>query len=99
MALPSNLVPTRRTKTFSETSVPKGLLREHATRAGVWGRIEVESGAVIYRVTEPGCESETRLTAGAFGLIEPEAKHHLRIEGPVTFFVQFYERPASPSDD
>ena len=46
--LPADAVPTRRTRSFTADTVPAGLLRDHRTRAGVWGRIVVEHGQLRY---------------------------------------------------
>ena len=43
--LPGGLEPYKRTNTFTEDSVPAGLLAEHSTKDGVWGLIHVEKGA------------------------------------------------------
>ena len=47
------VVAYRRTPEFDEHSLPAGLTREHSTKLGVWGRIEVVAGALCYIVAAP----------------------------------------------
>ena len=91
-ALPSDVVVYKRTPEFSETTVPAGLLREHATKAGVWGRIQVVSGSLRYRILEPEPE-ECVLVPGTPGIVEPEVPHEVAPIDRVRFFVEFLRRP------
>jgi len=94
MTLPVDANPTHRTPTFTEQTIPNGLLKDHSTKTGVWGAITVERGSLLYCITEPGSEQETVLTPSLTGLIEPGALHYVRPLGPVAFYVQFFERSA-----
>ena len=76
---------------FTESTVPSGLLREHNTKRGVWGLLEVESGEVRYVITEAGHEDDLMLTPERSGVIAPEHKHHLVLVGAVQFTVTFYK--------
>ncbi len=51
--LPEGLKPYRRTPTFTEATVPAGLLKAHSITAGSWGRIGVLEGKLIYGITDP----------------------------------------------
>lgn len=99
-SFPEGLECHKRTDTFTEETVPKGLLNEHSTKAGVWGLIKVESGRLSYQVTDPRREPfQTVLThEGAPGIVEPTILHHVAPLGRVRFHVEFYrehreERP------
>lgn len=94
-ALPANVAPYQRTPDFTESSVPRGLLHSHNTKAGVWGKIVVLDGALIYRILEPVLE-ELLLSAGDCGIVEPTVKHEVEPQGRVRFHVEFY-RDASLS--
>ncbi|KAF3977134.1 MAG: DUF1971 domain-containing protein [Methylococcales symbiont of Iophon sp. n. MRB-2018] len=37
--LPKNVTAKKKTPEFDELSIPKGLLNEHQTKAGVWGKM------------------------------------------------------------
>lgn len=95
--LPEGLVEYKRTPSFSADSIPPGLLKDHATKAGVWGRIRVEEGLLHYHISPPDGERVT-LRAGEEGVVVPEQRHCVRPEGPVRFHVAFFrvEAPASP---
>jgi tellurite resistance-related uncharacterized protein len=85
MELPPGVVEYRRTPTFTEHTVPAGLLKSHTTKAGVWGRIVVEEGALWLRV-----DGETlRLVPGVVGIALPEQEHEVAPDGAVRFHVEF----------
>jgi tellurite resistance-related uncharacterized protein len=86
--LPAAVQAYRRTAEFDEASTPAALRRRHTTKAGVWGRIRVLEGALLYRILEPAPE-EHRLTPGADGIVEPEVPHEVEPLGRVRFFVEF----------
>ena len=87
-ALPSDCEVYRRTRSFTERSVPRGLLREHSTAAGVWGRIVVERGELRYRVGG----LQFTLAPGTPGIIEPEVLHEVEPVGELSFHVEFLRR-------
>lgn len=86
---PEGLVPDRRSREFSEDDVPAGLLKSHATPSGVWAKIHVEKGKLLYRV-EIGSEREHLLEPGRPGVIVPEMPHSVSFEGAVRFFLEFF---------
>lgn len=88
-ALPPEVAPYKRTPDFNQDTVPKGLLGEHTTAAGVWGLIKVTKGRLLYRMLEPKVE-EHILDAQHSGVVEPELKHQVEIVGDVEFHVEFY---------
>ncbi len=89
--LPADVVAYKRTKSFNQNSVPDALKNDHTTKAGVWGKLHIESGKLIYVVTEPGEEESTELDSSRVGIIVPEQKHHVRIDEDVEFYVEFYK--------
>jgi tellurite methyltransferase len=46
--LPDGFAPYKRTPTFTEATVPRGLLETHSTKEGVWGLIHVVEGELEY---------------------------------------------------
>ena len=84
--LPDHVSPYKRTPVFSTRTVPAALLRDHATKAGVWGLIHVVRGALILRDDS----GQTRLEPGRPGVIEPEVAHAVEPVGDVSFFVEFW---------
>lgn len=91
-SLPANVTAYQRTKEFSETTIPAGLLRRHNTKAGVWGRICVLEGSLTYRILEPDLEQHV-LAPGRDGVVEPQVFHEVEPIGAVRFFVEFLRRP------
>ncbi|MFC5460363.1 DUF1971 domain-containing protein [Massilia niabensis] len=87
--LPANVVLYKTTPEFNHESVPAGLQRNHTTAAGVWGRIVVHEGSLRYVIEEPEFE-EHLLGPGNAGIVEPQVAHHVAIDGPVRFCVEFH---------
>jgi len=87
-SLPIDARGYRQTPEFTETTIPAGLLRRHATRPGVWGRIHLLEGALRYRILEPVLE-EVELRPGLDGVVEPEVPHEVEPIGRVRFYVEF----------
>ncbi|HEU4961239.1 MAG TPA: DUF1971 domain-containing protein [Sphingomonas sp.] len=92
VTLPPGLESYRRTDSFTEATVPAGLLADHTTKAGTWGLIHVEEGLLRYRVTDPGREPLDVVLSPdrAPGVIEPAVRHHVEPLGPVRFHVEFW---------
>jgi tellurite resistance-related uncharacterized protein len=97
MTWPADLQPYRRTDTFTETTIPKGLLKAHTTKEGAWARIHVLEGRLAYRIRDPRRPaSETILTPETEpGLVEPTILHEVEPLGSVRFYVEFCRRPES----
>jgi tellurite resistance-related uncharacterized protein len=89
---PPGATPYSRTGDFTEATVPAGLLRDHTTKAGVWGLIHVLEGRLAYAVTDPRRPaSEIVLTPeGAPGVVEPTVLHKVAPLGAVRFYVEFW---------
>lgn len=96
--LPPGLESYRRTDSFTEATVPSGLLADHTTKAGTWGLIHVTEGQLRYRVTDPRrAATEIVLSPDrAPGVIEPTILHHVEPLGAVRFHVEFWrDKPDS----
>ena len=88
-SLPDHVVHYKTTPEFNQDSVPPGLRRDHATAAGVWGRIVVHEGSLRYVIDTPEPE-EHLLGPGNPGIVEPQVPHHVVVEAAVRFCVEFY---------
>lgn len=86
--LPKNLTAYKRTPTFTEDTIPAGLLRDHQTKAGVWGVIHVEVGELRYVI--PSWDEEYILTPDQNGIVSPGVLHHVASVGTVQFYVEFW---------
>ena len=87
--LPPGLALQRTTPTFDEQSTPPGLRAAHAIATGVWGRLVVEGGSLGFVFEDTPDEVRT-LAAGSHQVIPPERSHHVIIDGPVRFAVEFH---------
>ena len=87
--LPNNLEAYKRTPEFDENPVPKGLLKAHQTKQGVWGKIVVLEGELQYSINSADHEILT-LSTNKHGVVEPEVFHQVKPVGKVRFYVEFY---------
>ncbi|OKH18590.1 DUF1971 domain-containing protein [[Limnothrix rosea] IAM M-220] len=95
--LPDHLVAYKKTPEFTEISTPQSLRHGHNTKAGVWGKIVVLAGQLIYRILEPTVE-EIVLTSGQVGIVEPTVRHEVVPGDDGRFYVEFYRDPSSHGD-
>ena len=88
---PEGLTAYRQTPEFDAASIPAGLLKDYATCAGVWGRIHVTQGRLIYHVDDLDGR-EVVLDTTTPGIIAPTLRHRVTPLGDVRFYVAFYRR-------
>ena len=88
---PESFVPHRRTDVFTEATTPRGLLADHTTKRGVWGRIVVLEGSLRYHI--PSLDHVEVLSPEREGTVVPELPHHLEHTGSVRFFVELFRAP------
>lgn len=88
--LPQNVKLVNQTPEFDEGSIPKGLLKAHQTKKGVWAKILVTEGTLQYTINEPEQEVIV-LDTERFGVVEPTVLHEVKPLGPVRFSVAFYQ--------
>ncbi len=93
------LVSYKTTPTFTQDSVPAGLLANHSTKEGVWGLIHVAHGKLRYCVNDPRRENEERILepGSPAGVVEPTIVHRVEPLGPVEFHVEFLRAPDGQS--
>lgn len=87
-SLPPNVQSYSRTATFTQDTVPKGLLKNHTTKENVWAVIHVSAGMLEYTIDNREIHI---LEPGKNGVIEPQIPHHVKPLGAVSFFVEFYK--------
>lgn len=89
--IPDSVAHYKSTPIFTETSIPAALQRSHTTAAGVWGRITIVEGSLLYRITDPSAApEEILLTPEQPGVVEPQIEHEVQVVGPVRFQVDFH---------
>lgn len=89
--LPTDVAAYKNTAVFDARTVPAGLKRTHALKAGTWGEIVVEQGHVLYVLEDEG-DMGFVLRPGLVGVIAPERPHHVEPDDDARFFVRFSKR-------
>jgi tellurite resistance-related uncharacterized protein len=89
--LPAHAREYKRTATFTQQTVPNGLLSDHTTKAGTWARIVVTSGELGYSFGEP--RRAFVLRPDRAGVVQPQVPHQVELRGPVEFHVEFLREP------
>jgi tellurite resistance-related uncharacterized protein len=90
--LPDGVTLVRTTDEFDNATVPAGLMRAHRVADGVWGRLVVRTGSVRF-VFEDQPASPIIVAAGDSVVIPPARPHHLELDGPARFAVEFHRPP------
>ncbi len=85
--LPPDAREYKRTATFTEATIPSGLLRDHRTKDGTWARIVVEAGRLRYGIEPP--RRTFVLTPEYPGIAPPMILHQVDPLGAVSFHVEF----------
>ncbi len=93
--IPEGFTLARTTSVFDCDTVPAGLLRAHRVAEGVWGRLLVHDGQVRF-VFEDAPDEPIAVVAGGAVVIPPSRYHHVELDGPVRFSVEFYRPDATP---
>ncbi len=88
MEPPVGAVAYRRTPEFDAASVPRGLTSDHATRQGIWGRIHVLEGRLVYRVGTP-VNTSFVVKAGSSAVVVPEVRHRVEPGKSARFYIEF----------
>ena len=81
----------KKTPVFNETTVPKGLLANHSTAKGVWGKICVLAGELILIYEAPSSEAVS-LKKGGHGWVNPQQLHRVQCGKNTEFYVEFYKK-------
>ena len=92
--LPADLVVLRVTDTWTESTMPGGLRRDHRVARETWGNLVVEAGRLRFRAaTSPPIDRV--VGAGGEQPIPPDVVHSVEPLGPVRFRVEFLGRQGS----
>lgn len=94
--MPEGLELVRTTALWDEHTVPAGVLSGHRVADGAWGRLVVRSGAVGF-VFEDEPDVTIQVATGDTVAIPPGRLHHVVLDGPATFVVEFYRQPSEPA--
>jgi tellurite resistance-related uncharacterized protein len=90
-SIPDTVAHYKSTAVFTEATTPAALQRTHTTAIGVWGRITILEGSLLYRITDARvAPEEVLLTPEQAGVVEPQIEHEVQLVGPVRFQVDFH---------
>lgn len=92
--IPEGFDLQRTTPTFDNDSVPAGLLKAHQVADRVWGRLVVHTGELTFVFEDTG--TPLVVHAGDHVVIPPTRPHHLELDAPATFAVEFYASRSNP---
>lgn len=90
--LPAGVELVRTTDEFDERDHPAGLLRAHRVADGVWARLVVRAGGLGF-VFEDRPDDRRVVGEGCSLVIPPGRLHHVEIDGPVSFVLEFHRKP------
>ncbi|MGA8295791.1 MAG: DUF3565 domain-containing protein [Acidimicrobiales bacterium] len=86
--LPDDLAIARTAGPFDQASIPPALLKDHVVAERTWGDLRVLEGRMTFKMaTDPPFERQ--LVGGDHQPIPPGIKHHLVLEGAVSFAIDF----------
>ncbi len=91
LEFPEGMVSMHRTPIFENATIPKALLSDHSTKAGVWAKVTVLQGQLRYIVEAPVAQTFL-LTPETPGLVAPEIKHYIEPDGDVRFYVELFKK-------
>ncbi len=103
--LPSGVVKysqvPKQGKFFTASTIPSGLLKQHTTKKGTWGIINVSQGKLEYSIVSSEGEEvddhlSFELSPQAHGIIEPQRLHQVKpMTEDVQFVVEFLRLPGT----
>jgi tellurite resistance-related uncharacterized protein len=91
MRLPDDVRSYRRTRVFTEATMPAGLKADHSTKPGVWAVVTVLAGQLRLTFLDTG--EHHLLDPEPPGIVAPERPHRAEPLGPVRFTIDFCAEP------
>ena len=86
--IPETVRAYQKTQTYTDKTTPGMMKNDHRVRAGVWAKIVVQKGEVIYEI--PDRNESTTLTADSPGIIEPLVTHRIMPQAGAKFYLEYY---------
>ncbi|WP_300018127.1 DUF1971 domain-containing protein [uncultured Roseobacter sp.] len=97
--MPEGLQKYRETPPFTASDVPSGLLRDHATKEGVWARVHVTDGRISLHVVDDDVERMHELSSGEEYLVAPMLRHRVALSEDAVFHIEFLRKAPEANDD
>jgi tellurite resistance-related uncharacterized protein len=92
--MPPEFVLVRTSKEFTEKTVPAGLLHAHKLASGVWARLRVLSGRVVFAY-EASPYEPVSLSGGDHVDIPPDILHSVELLADARFVIEFFRASGS----
>lgn len=96
-SLPEGAHVYKTSPTYTEVTVPDGLLTDHRLRAGTWARIVVEEGKLLYALSDD-THAGWMLRPGIDGIVAPTVSHFVLPSGKLRFHIEFLHAPQDDED-
>ena len=86
--LPEAVRAYQKTQIFTDKTTPGMMKNDHRVRSGVWAKIVVQKGEVIYEVPERN--ESTTVTADSPAIVEPLVTHRILPQSGARFYLEYY---------
>ncbi|MBI1181371.1 MAG: DUF1971 domain-containing protein [Alphaproteobacteria bacterium] len=86
--MPDTVRAYQKTQIFTDRTTPGMMKNDHRVRSGVWAKIVVQKGEVVYEIPER--DETATLTPDAPGVIEPLVTHRILPKPGSKFYLEYY---------
>ncbi len=86
--LPETVRAYQKTPIYTDKTTPGMMKNDHRVRNGVWAKIVVQKGEVVYEI--PDRNHVETLTPDAPGIIEPVVTHRILPRPGARFYLEYY---------
>jgi tellurite resistance-related uncharacterized protein len=86
--LPETVRAYQKTQIYTDKTTPGMMKNDHRVRSGVWAKIMVQKGEVIYEV--PDRNQTVTATAESPVIIEPLVTHRILPRTGARFYLEYY---------
>ncbi|MEN3950560.1 DUF1971 domain-containing protein [Iodidimonas sp. SYSU 1G8] len=86
--IPETMQAYQKTQIYTDKTTPGMMKNDHSVRNGVWAKIVVQKGEVVYEV--PTRQETQTLTPESPGIIEPMVTHRILPQPGAKFYLEYY---------
>ncbi len=86
--LPEAVQAYQKTQIYTDKTTPGMMKNDHRVRSGVWAKIVVQKGEVIYEI--PDRNEQTSVTPESPAIIEPLVTHRILPQAGSKFYLEYY---------
>jgi len=86
--LPEAVRAYQKTQVYTDKTTPGMMKNDHRVRTGVWAKLVVQKGEVVFEIPE---RNETiTVTADSPAIIEPVVMHRILPQAGARFYLEYY---------